>query len=220
MRLTRMCRPFLTCVAVIAVAGCATRQPALRKPVALVSARPVWRIDIGDVIRTRVYREPELTGEAQVTESGSAFFAGLGKVNVSGLTLDSLQADVQARYAKLVVDPAVDVQFSRELMVYGQVRNPGPVVVDQATTVLGVLAKSGGSVGSGREPLIYLVKRDGRNFVLPREARLSSVDISRGDAIYVQDEDFFIRNQGIMGSLFQVAQVATMIFGAISLLTR
>jgi protein involved in polysaccharide export with SLBB domain len=220
MRLPRLVRPLLACAALLVLAGCATRHPAAQQPTAKVNASPVWRIEIGDIIRTKVYREPELSGDAIVTESGSAFVAGLGRVKVVGMTLDSLQADMQARYSKLVVDPAVDVQFTRELLVYGQVRSPGPVVVDQSTTVLGMLSKSGGSTGGGRAPFVYLVKHDGRLLGLPRDARLSSIDISRGDAVYVQDEDFLIRNQATLGGIWQVAQVFTVVFGTLSLLTR
>jgi protein involved in polysaccharide export with SLBB domain len=220
MPLSRMVRPFLTCVAVFAICGCATRTPVALKPMVKVSPVPVWRIEVGDVIRTKVYREPDLSGDAAVTESGSAFLAGLGRLRVVGMSLDSLQADVQARYSKLIIDPAVDVQFTRDILIYGQVRTLGSFAVDQSTTVLGLLAKAGGSLGGGRQPLLYLVKRDGQLFTLPRDARLSSIDITRGDAVYVQDEQFFLRNQSTVTAIWSIAQVITAVAGTILIVTR
>lgn len=215
MRLTRVVRPLLACVALSAVAGCATRHAVSLKPMVTVSPTPIWRIQVGDLIRTKVYREPDLSGDAPVTESGSAFFAGLGRVNVVGLSLDSLQDVVQARYAKLILDPAVDVQFTREVVIYGQVRQTGIVTVDQSTTVLGLLAKAGGASGTGRDPILSLVKNDGTVYTLPRDARLSSIDIRRGDAVYVTDSNFFSRNATSFSSLYVMSTLITSTLGLI-----
>lgn len=215
MRLTRLLRPLLACVALLAVAGCATRHAIALKPLVTVSPTPVWRIQVGDVIKTKVYREPELSGDAPVTESGSAFFAGLGRVQVAGLSLDSLQTLVEAKYAKLIIDPAVDVQFTREVVIYGQVRTPAIVTVDQSTTVLGLLAKAGGALGTGREPVLSLVKSNGAVYTLPREARLSSIDMTRGDAVYVTDDNFFSRNASSISSLYIMSTLISSSLGLI-----
>ncbi len=214
-----MLRPLLTGLLLVSGA-CATRQPVLLRPQVLVSPTSVWRIAVGDVIKSKVYREPELSGEALVTEGGSAFFPGLGRVPVAGLSLDSLQALIQAKYGKLVIDPAVDVGFTREVLIYGQVKLVGSQTVDPSTTVLGLLAKAGGATGGGRSPLVYLVKRDGALYTLPRDARLSAVDIVRGDAVFVQDEEFFIRNMSTMSSIYQLAQLVSVVLGASFILTR
>ena len=129
-----------------------------------------------------------------VTEHGDAYFPGLGRVQVAGLTLDSLQVQLTNRYDKLVIDAAVDAVMTRDIVIYGQVRTPGVYNADPAMTVLGLVAKAGGALGTSRSPLLTLVKGDGRQFRLTREVRLSTLDIVHGDAIYVQDESFFGRN--------------------------
>jgi hypothetical protein len=181
-------------VAAVSLTACATRRPELRIPDAPRSIIPVWKLETGDMITTKIYREPDLASQTQVNESGQAYFPGLGRVQVAGLTMDSLQVDLMNRYNKIVIDPAVDAVMTRDIVIYGQVRSPGVYNVDPAQTVLGLVAKAGGALGTGKSPRLMLVKGDGRQFNLPREVRLSTLDIVHGDAIWVQDESFLTRN--------------------------
>jgi len=184
----------LVVAAALSVTGCATRHPEGQVPYATVSPGIVWRVEPGDVVKTRIYREPELSGEAIVAPNGQAYFAGVGRVAVAGMTLDSLQAEIASRYAKLVLDAAVEVMLIREVVVYGETRSPGVYPVDASTTVLGLLAKGGGAAGSGKSPSMTLMKADGRQLRLPREARVAQIDVRHGDAVYVSQDSFFARN--------------------------
>lgn len=155
---------------------------------------PVWKLETGDQITTKIYREPDLSSQTSVNQTGEAYFPGLGRIKVAGMTMDSLEVDLTSRYDKLVIDAAVDATMLRDVVIYGQVRAPGVYNVDPSQTVLGLVAKAGGASGTGRSPLLTLVKGDGRQFRLTREVRLSSLDIVHGDAIYVQDESVIGRN--------------------------
>jgi protein involved in polysaccharide export with SLBB domain len=175
----------------------------------------VWKLEPGDQITTKIYREPDLATQTQVAESGEAYFPGLGRVPVSGMTMDSLRVDLANRYNKLVIDAAVDAAMTREVVLYGQVRTPGIYNVDPGQTVLGLVAKAGGAIGTGRSPRLTLVKGDGRQFKLSREVRLSTLDVVRGDAIYVQDESFIGRNGA---DLSGATLIATLVLSVTSLL--
>ena len=205
----------LAMLAAFAAAGCATRVPEKVVPQARISLLPVWVIEPGDVIRTHVYREPDLSGESAVSAAGQAYFPGLGSVPVAGLSLDSLQVDLAARYGKLVLDAVVDVSFSRQIAVYGQVRYPGVYPADPSVTVLGMVAKAGGATGSGKTPLLTLVKGDGRELRLPREVRLVTLDMQYGDALFVQEDSYFGRN---VQSFSQIGGLATMVVSVVSVL--
>jgi protein involved in polysaccharide export with SLBB domain len=201
-------------VAAILLSACATRRPVAVIPEAPRSVVPVWKLETGDQISTKVYREPDLATQTAVTEHGDAYFPGLGRVPVAGLTMDSLQVQLTDRYDKLVIDAAVDAVMMRDIVIYGQVRTPGVYNADPATTVLGLVAKAGGATGTSKSPLLTLVKGDGRQFRLTREVRLSTLDIVHGDAIYVQDESFFGRNAtNLNGSTI----VVTLILSVMSL---
>jgi protein involved in polysaccharide export with SLBB domain len=185
--------------AAISFAACATRRPEIPIPEAPRSIIPVWKLETGDQITTKIYREPDLSSQTSVSQAGEAYFPGLGRVKVDGLTMDSLQVELTSRYDRLVIDAAVDAVMMRDIVIYGQVRAPGVYNVDPALTVLGLLAKAGGESGVSKSPLLTLVKGDGRQYRLTREVRLSTIDIVHGDAIYVQDESFFGRNSSSIG---------------------
>ena len=201
-------------VAAISLAACATRRPELKIPDAPRSLVPLWKLETGDQITTKIYREPDLATLTHVTESGEAYFPGLGRVKVAGLTMDSLQVDLANRYDKLVIDAAVDATMTREVVIYGQVRVPGVYNVDPAQTVLGLVARAGGAIGTGKSPRLTLVKGDGHQFKLQREVRLSTLDIAHGDAIYVEDESFIGRNAT---GLTAATLVTTLILSVVSL---
>lgn len=183
-------------------------------PEAPRSIVPVWKLETGDQIATKIYREPDLATQTLVSQSGEAYFPGLGRVKVAGLTLDSLQIELATRYNKLVIDAAVDAVMSRDVVIYGQVRAPGVYNVDPSQTVLGLVAKAGGATGTGKSPRLTLVKGDGRQFQLSREVRLSTLDIVHGDAVYVQDETFIGRNAT---NLTGATLIATLILSVASL---
>lgn len=203
--MTAFCKTGFLMWAAVTLAGCATRRPETAIPEAPRSIVPVWKLETGDQIATKIYREPDLSSQTLVSQSGEAYFPGLGRVKVAGMTMDSLQAELTNRYDKLVIDAAVDAVMNRDIVIYGQVRSPGVYTVDPALTVLGLLAKAGGASGTGRSPLLTLVKGDGRQFRLSREVRLSSLDIVHGDAVYVQEESFIGRNAQNLGTFTLVA---------------
>jgi protein involved in polysaccharide export with SLBB domain len=139
----------LLAVAAVSIAACATRRPETQIPEAPHSIIPVWRLETGDQITTKIYREPDLSSQTTVSQSGEGYFPGLGRVKVSGLTMDSLQLDLTARYDKLVIDAAVDAVMMRDVIIYGQIRSPGVYNVDPSLTVLGLVAKAGGATHTG-----------------------------------------------------------------------
>lgn len=204
-----------TIIAAASLTACATRRPEMVIPDAPRSFVPLWKLEPGDMITTKVYREPDLATQTQVTDKGEAYFPGLGRVPVAGLTMDSLQMDLANRYNKIVIDPAVDAVMTRDIVIYGQVRSPGVYSVDPVQTVLGLVAKAGGAIGTGKSPRLTLVKGDGRQFKLPREVRLSTLDIVHGDAIWVQDESFIGRNTA---TLTGATLIATLILSVTSLI--
>lgn len=206
--------------AAIWLAGCATRRPEMMIPEAPRSIIPVWKLETGDQITTKIYREPDLASQTTVSQSGEAYFPGLGRVTVAGLTMDSLQVELTNRYDKLVIDAAVDAVMMRDVVIYGQVRSSGVYNVDPALTVLGLLAKAGGATGVGKSPLLTLVKGDGRQYRLTREVRLSTLDIVHGDAIYVQDESFIGRNAASFGTFTLIVTLILSVTGLLVIFVK
>jgi protein involved in polysaccharide export with SLBB domain len=210
----------LVMAAAVSLAACETRRPELVIPPAPRSIVPVWKLEAGDQIATKVYREPDLATQTTVTLGGEAYFPGLGRVPVAGLTMDSLQVALTNRYDKLVIDAAVDVLMTRDVVIYGQVRVPGVYSVDPGQTVLGLVAKAGGATSTGKAPVLILVKGSGQQFKLTREVRLSTLDIQHGDAIYVQDETFLGRNTSNLSGFALITTLAISLVSILLLVSR
>ena len=149
MTVFRLCRSLaIAGLAIVALSSCATRQPqeAATPPVP-IARTVIWRVSEGDLIRWKVWREPELSSEAIVSTDGTIYCIGLGRVPVVGLTLDSLKSTIADRYAKMIIEPAVDVTLFRDVVVYGASKSLGLVLSDPGMTVIGLLSKAGIQAG-------------------------------------------------------------------------
>jgi protein involved in polysaccharide export with SLBB domain len=205
----------------LGLAGCATRRPELAIEIAPVAAATVWRLEPGDLLKTRVFRSPDLSAEPTVSADGSAYFPALGRLRVSGLTIDSLETELNVRYSTLLRgDPGVQVSMSREITFYGQVRAPGIYAMEPGTTLLGLVARAGGQTGALATPTLTLETSEGRRFLLPRGARLGGLDVHRTDAIYLAEEGFFLRNASTIGATTVVVQMLSTLVGLLVLVSR
>ena len=202
------------------VSACATRHPESIAPVAPVSANTVWRIEDGDLIKTKVYREPELSSDATVSPNGTAFFPGLGRVAVAGLSVDSVEALLNTRYAQLLREPAVQVVLQRDLILNGQVRSPGIYGVDPNSTLQGLLARAGGPINPNSTSEIVIETMDGRRLMIPREVRMGTIELSRRDAIVVTDQSFITRNSTTISAASLVVSMLSTIISLVLIVSR
>jgi hypothetical protein len=179
-----------------------------------------WTTQPGDQIRVSVWREPEISGDVFVQNDGTAIFPALGRIKVGGLTADSLNALLINRFRDRIVNTPVDVVLVRPLPVFGSVRSPGVYPVDPTSTAIQLIARAGGTVGAEGLPRVQLLRYDGTRLDLTVEQSLGAFDLKSGDAIFVQDQSWWIRNQR---QITTVAAVSTIIASVISitvLLTR
>lgn len=175
----------------VLLAACAGRQPLALAP---LPDRP-WTVLPGDEVRVRVYREPELSGQWIVNGKGEVFVPGLGRIMASGMTADSLAAQISTGYSKRIVDAVVDVGIVRMLPVIGQVRIPSVYEAEPSMTVQQMVAKAGGIRGTSLQTPTYLLQKgkDGARYALAADLRLDRVALEEGDAILVIDPSFLER---------------------------
>ncbi len=207
-------------VAAALLAGCATRYPASLAPVAPIASSVIWRIEPGDALKMRVFRNPELDADPNVTANGTAYFPGIGRIPVAGLSLDSLESVLNARYATLVRDPAVQVTMTRDLTLYGQIRTPGVYPAEPGATILSLIARAGGQAGSSGTPDVTLETADGRVLTLPREARLGTLDLHRTDAILFTESSFIVRHSGTIQASSVIATTISTLISLILIVSR
>jgi polysaccharide export outer membrane protein len=157
-------------------------------------------LGMGDMVRITVFRNPDLTTEARVSERGTVLFPMIGEVPVSGLTPSQAGKRIadkltQGRY---VVNPEVTVSMmqvnSRQVSVLGNVNKPGRYPLDAQTAHLtDFIAVAGGLAPTGSDEVTVVTTKDGKTS--KREVDLAAIfnsgDVSQnielrpGDTVYV-----------------------------------
>ncbi len=112
----------------------------------------------GDVVRLRIWREPDLSGDFPVDEAGMVVFPKIGPVRVGGEPPMRVQQRVAAAYGEFIQHNSIDVTFLRRVQVLGAVRNPGLYPVDATMTISDALALAGGTTGDGSPDRVELIR--------------------------------------------------------------
>ncbi len=199
-------------VALALLTACGRSRPAV-SPIPVSMMEP-WTTQPGDQIKVSVWREPELSGDLFVQNDGTAIFPALGRIKVGGLTADSLNALLINRFRDRIVNTPVDVMLVRPLPVFGSVRAPGVYPVDPTATAIQLIARAGGTVGAEGLPRVQLLRFDGSRLNLTVEQSLGAFNLRSGDAIFVQDQSWWIRNQRQINT---AAAVSTIVASVISI---
>ncbi len=172
-------------------------EPSTRPPAATVSdARSAALVPrAGDIIRVRVWREPDLSGDFQVSESRMLVLPKVGELNVTGMSMDSLRSTIGNTLRPDLRDMAVAVTLLRRVKVLGAVTKPGLYEVDPTMTVGDALALAGGASPEGAPNTVQLRRSNkGTAVTLAGDARISDTAVNSGDVLYVPERSWFGRN--------------------------
>ena len=163
------------------------------------AAGAVTGVQPGDLIRLKVWREPDFSGDIVVDAEGTATLPRIGPTPVAGLTADSLRRMIVTTYGQFLRDPAVDVAVLPRVTILGAVRNPGVHNVDPTMTIADALALAGGSAPEGKRDEVELRRRGERVPVrLTLETRLADTPVRSGDQLVVPERSWLSRNIGVV----------------------
>ena len=155
----------------------------------------------GDIIKLRVLREPDMTGEFPINEDGLAVLPRIGRTSVTGESPRQLEARLVKEYSRYLQQPAVEVTLLRRVQVLGAVRTPGLHPVDATMSVSDVLALAGGATTQGDPDRIDLIRGGQRIPVrLSVGTRIVDSPIQSGDQIYIPERSWLSRNSGILAA--------------------
>jgi len=153
----------------------------------------------GDVIRLRIWREPDLSGEYRVDEQGTAVFPKIGQLSVLGLQPDSLKARLITGYSTYLRNPAIEVTLLRRITILGGVRNPGLYPVDLTMTLADAYALAGGVSPEAKQDEVELVRGGERTrFKISKETRIADTEVRSGDQLYVPIRSWLARNPWVL----------------------
>jgi polysaccharide export outer membrane protein len=153
----------------------------------------------GDLIRLKIWREPDLSGDVAVDEEGVATLPRIGQLRVAGLAADSLKRMLVRSYTKFLRDPSVDITVLRRVTILGAVRTPNVYHIEPTMTVADALALAGGASPEGKQDQVEL-RRQGETVAvkLSRRVRLADTPIRSGDELYVPQRSWLSRNAGLL----------------------
>ncbi len=149
----------------------------------------------GDIVRLRIWREPDLSGDFPIDEQGVAVFPKIGPTHVVDVTTDSLKRMLVTTYSTYLRDPAIEVTFLRRVTVLGAVKLPGVYPADPTMSVSDVVAEAGGALPNGR-PHNFELRRGGQRIDIDfNEATpIGRTAIRSGDELYVPERSWLGRN--------------------------
>ena len=169
----------------------------------------------GDVVRVRVWREPDLSGDFGVDENGSVVLPRLGPMPVRGVGAAELRERIARGYTAFLSHASVEVTLLRRVQVLGAVRTPGLYPVDATMTLGDALAMAGGTTPQGHPDRVVLVRRaDGGRTVASRRTLVADTPLASGDQLYVPERSWISRNPGVVGG------IAAAVVGLIATLSR
>ena len=155
----------------------------------------------GDVIRVRIWREPELSGDFIVDARSSVVLPLLGAVEVENRTAEVLIDELLEEYSKYLRNPSIQISVLRRVSVQGEVRNPGLYPVDATISVSDVLAIAGGLTRDGNSDKIYLLRNGtALDVKLSPDMVLESSPILSGDQIFVEKSSWLSRNSAVIAA--------------------
>lgn len=155
----------------------------------------------GDLIRLRIWREPDMSGDFAVNEEGAAVLPRLGRTKVVDEAPGQLEARLIREYERYLNHSSIEVRLLRRIQVLGAVRTPGLHPVDATMTVSDVLALAGGTTTQGDPDRIELVRGGKRiSARLSADTPIAASAIQSGDQIFVPERDWLSRNSAVFAA--------------------
>ena len=155
----------------------------------------------GDIVRLRIWREPDLSGDFPVDESGTVTFPKIGPFQVSEYNATSLKAKLLDSYAQYLRNPSIEVTMLRRINVLGAVKSPGLYPIDPTMTIADALALAGGATPAGDPHHVVLVRNGTRvTESLSAETNIAATPLRSGDQLFVPERSFVVRNSGLVAA--------------------
>lgn len=193
----------LTVMAVLA-AACATAPRAAQEPGVKASEDDTLRP--GDIVRLRIWRENDLSGDYQIDYDGVVVLPKLGPLVATEEPPAQLEQRIVEMYGRYLRNPSIEVFFLRRVNVQGAVMRPGLYPLDPTMTVGDALALAGGPTPTGKPSEVQLLRGGERvTIAFDQSTRIGDLPIRSGDQLYVPERSWFVRNQGLVSAFLGAA---------------
>jgi polysaccharide biosynthesis/export protein len=164
----------------------------------------------GDVIRLRIWREPDLSGEFALDRDGVVVLPRIGAITAAQYTPQQLEALLRGEYARYLRNPSIEIVLLRRINILGAVRAPGLYPLDPTMTLTDALALAGGVLPDGRQDQVQVFRGEHRLVTqVTGQMRIEDLGIRSGDQLYVPERRWINRNAGIIATVASTVISAT-----------
>ena len=180
-------------------------QPSIRvQPIPTTSVpESSYTLGAGDVVRIDIFRVPQYSGESQVLVDGALNLPLVGKVDVSGLTLEGATEVLSGQYSQYLKRPLITMSLLNrrplQVGIAGEVERPGSYTIDQGNTqsarLSQLLSTAGGITQSANLSQVQVLRPQANGsqqtvtvnlLALIRDGDLSQdVTLRDGDAVFI-----------------------------------
>lgn len=148
----------------------------------------------GDAIQLAFWREPSLSGDYPIDETGTVVLPLLGARQVTQLSPVELKRTLLEEYAQQVRNQEVRITLLRRIRILGAVKNPGLYRIDPTMTLGDALALAGGATPEGKLKGIQ-VFRNGQEVRSRLDINVQLLgQVRSGDQVLVPQRSWFARN--------------------------
>ena len=165
-----------------------------------------WTVEPGDIIRLKNWADASQSGDLIVNERGILLVPTVGHLPVQGLTPDSLQSRIIRAYSGRVDPSRIEAIVLRAITVTGGVKTPSVQLADGSTTVLSLVARSGGAIRPGGDSRVFIVRNSESTREVAVADRVADLGLRSSDQLYVQDPPFVVRNELAIRSAYELVQ--------------
>lgn len=145
-------------LAIVGLGAGLSLQASAQTPPSASSAES-YVLGPNDRIRLKVYGEPDITGEYEISNSGQVSIPLAGHITAAGATTRQLEKSIASALAKGIVrDPRVNVEIAqyRPYYILGEVKKSGEYPYRHGLTVLDAVASAGGFTYRANENKVFL----------------------------------------------------------------
>ncbi|MEI8309458.1 MAG: polysaccharide biosynthesis/export family protein [Verrucomicrobiota bacterium] len=161
------------------------------------ASNAVYRLRVGDVVLLEVFQEPYMTTRQRILGDGTISVGLIGRVAVAGQTINEAAKKIAAQLdQKQLVNPQVNISVEtyspRRFTVWGQVRNPGAMVIpgEEEITLAQALAMAGGNTDIGDIRNVVVTRRTGDS---AQKIKLNALSPAASDFLIQEGDTIFVK---------------------------
>lgn len=168
----------------------------------------------GDMLQIEVWRQPEYSGEFEITGDGMIAHPLYRQVKAAGREVSDVEEDLHVLLTRYLGEPSFLVEGFFRVAVGGEVRTPDIYPLMAQATIARAIALAGGPTQRARVDRVIL-RRNGQPFVVDLtspDARLWDLEVRSGDEIIVERRvdvfrEFVAPSAAVVGAIAAVLRL-------------